>query len=121
MREIKFRYWDMADKKLDYFDLVTASEIPVKILKLYPIMQYTDLLDKNGKEIYEGDIVKYRDGIGEIMWYDQADMLGYHIHRDNGGNNITEFAHRHGLETADIEIIGNIYENPELLTNQPLA
>ena len=94
------------------------EEIPIGADKL---MQFTGLKDKNGKEIYEGDIVKY------YKWednYDIADIKfgdceinheygcwGYY--RNNKHKDILEL----GRE-KDYEVIGNIYENPELTTNK---
>ena len=85
------------------------------------IMQFTGLQDKNGKDIYEGDVVK--DDMGRIM------MSGYHNlrpcwiaisatnfhHADffywsKWDNAIDGYSH-----TVSVEVIGNIYENPELL------
>jgi hypothetical protein len=74
----------------------------------YEIMQYTGLKDKNGKEIYEGDILYYEscDDKKEVMWgpiLDHDTKMGY---GDGWGLVSTD---------EDAEIIGNIYENPELL------
>lgn len=69
----------------------------------YPLMQFTGLKDKNGKEIYEGDILKNTFGeLNEVRWWDGTFVLG----RD-GINILNQF--------TDIEVIGNIWEHPELL------
>ena len=84
------------------------------------LMQYTGLKDKNGVEIYEGDIVSYHNDrhIGVIEYSTTGGMVGYIINFD---------AHTKGLywEAAELyiqknvfEVIGNIYENPELLEHK---
>lgn len=69
--------------------------------------QYTGLTDRNGKKIFEGDIVKYREEYGYIEYADQEAM--FNICFDTW---FTDFDHIYGKE---IEIIGNIRDNPELL------
>jgi uncharacterized phage protein (TIGR01671 family) len=125
MREIKFRAWDKEKKQMTpSFNLWSLTEDENFNLCLdgygilYPnrviLMQYTGLHDKNGKEIYEGDIVSewfYPDfGIektrfeGIVEWFDS----GWFVKTKNVGEiSLTD--------TAEIEIIGNIYENPESL------
>ena len=127
-REIKFRLWDTNEK-----EFVEPKQIAVKgngevmadtgkewiedIDKDYFIvMQYTGLKDKNGKEIYERDIVECGYGKGEVIfksgcfwvqWIDDKEAYMEWLHSRKGTY----------IRTDDelFEIIGNIYENPELL------
>lgn len=70
------------------------------------IMQSTGLLDKNGKEIYEGDIIRDSDGSAEVKWsQEDCGFIAWY-----NQFNILNFP-------KDVEIIGNIYENPELTAN----
>ena len=94
------------------FDEVPASD--------FILMQSTGLKDKNGKEIYEGDIVKYEAGcntVTEEVAYDK-NFAGFGV-RDADTDIIFTF-----LQLADVvdlislEVVGNIYENPELLEEE---
>jgi len=131
MREIKFRAWDGKEMYSGWsFEDIYAGRDESSVAcgdsedrwrewvspnwEEAHIMQYTGLNDKYGKEIYEGDIVKarnkegeYKDFIGKIEWCGSC-CLGYRVQFIGIGNNenITNF--------PDIEIIGNIYANPEL-------
>ena len=69
--------------------------------------QYTGLTDKNGKKIFDGDIVKYKEENGEIVYHDQEAM--FVVCFDTW---FTDFDHLYG---KDVEIVGNIHDNPELL------
>ncbi|NPU86292.1 MAG: hypothetical protein HPY65_17570 [Syntrophaceae bacterium] len=127
MREIKFRAWDKTNKRS--IDLKNSAIDPLsgEIIGAhdpdefylfdscdYDLMQYTSLKDKNGKEIYEGDIV---NGAGEycvekkpVIWSRSGWYAGY---EDKEKTNITSLC-----ALDDIEVIGNIYENPEYINNQ---
>ena len=74
----------------------------------FELMQYTGLKDKNGVEIYEGDIIYCEecDRNSEIKWDTVSAMFSFH--RPN-------IHDRYDVSTNTMEIIGNIYENPELL------
>lgn len=77
------------------------------------IGQYTGLHDKNGKEIYEGDIVvdKEDEVMGEITWNEEEASFYFSILYENG----TYEEEKLNDWASVLEVIGNIYDNPELL------
>ena len=121
----KFRAWDSAKKKfVEHFfitdnGLICNMEKPTSDCKLLiPIekselilMQSTGLKDKNDKEIFEGDIVKMSKDVYSEPTY-------YEVVRHRGGAYRLE-SKQHGCELwlrhTDCEIVGNVYENKELL------
>jgi len=131
MREIKFRAWDkelgfMVDPEGGYFvefdgapwfDLGTSNGGDYLICQAekLAIMQYTGLKDKNGKEMFEGDILS--------MWYaPRASAKGLVIFKDGSFMFETKEAVPYLSHLAEIDgfgnyvtVIGNIYENPELI------
>jgi len=122
MREIKFRVWDRLYKKMKYDDDIgyEPGDLQVAFLSSFfsdpnfEWMQFTGLKDKNGKEIYEADVVRHFDEIsGSVQW------SGYGMGKNRWIPAYTD-GKRVLVRDADnvceyVEIIGNIYENPELL------
>jgi uncharacterized phage protein (TIGR01671 family) len=78
----------------------------------YEPMQFTGLTDKNGKEIYEGDIIVESDFINDRSMFTVVE----YGHFDNDYEDIFGFKITSFFESEKVEVIGNIYENPELLT-----
>jgi uncharacterized phage protein (TIGR01671 family) len=108
MREIKFRAWNKLENKMEYFDL---EDIDYRCRpEYYELMQFIGLLDKNGKEIYEGDIVKIPNGdICEIIYKMSNDSSGFIAKPKQSLYQINFYAYFTG------EVIGDIYSNPELM------
>ncbi len=103
---------------LNINDNIKRDDYDVYMLEVIPktVGQYTGLHDENGEEIYEGDIVKVNgEIIAEVIW--ENDYLGYFLYA-NEENSIDSF--ENGEQPlydywGSIEVIGNIYDNPELL------
>lgn len=127
-REIKFRAWDSKSKKMWTPEVICIKDGQVKAGLVMtpaqakkgvkegwfydnPIMQYTGLKDKNGKEIYEGDICNSVYSVGKVYWNEMTARFSFEFDTDIDG--LFEMAS--GIEGKKFEVIGNIYENPELL------
>jgi uncharacterized phage protein (TIGR01671 family) len=130
MRKLKFRCWNKKENKMIIPDLynceyyIAEGELIIgetieygthEDFNIFEIMQFMGLLDKNRKEVYEGDFVIVPEGYGGdyryneyvgVITYDAPEF--YIIPRGN-----THYGQ--DFSWKEIEVIGNIYENPELL------
>lgn len=139
MREIKFRAWDKINKRwLNLFKIVfnegvsAVEDLEGEMYGLHQVelMQFTGLKDCEGVDIYEGDILKindiYRDDDGAeftenhisiVEWNEKHARFIVNLKEDgeyyySGINDFYEF------DFDDIEVIGNVFENPELVKDR---
>ena len=130
-RPIKFRVWDVKNKKFlpeSYFAILGNGKLIVTISGYYNdftntnqddyvVQQYTGLTDKNGNLIFDGDIVQYNqnssyDNMDFIAkWSD--DKLGFIFQSNSGEQLVNQTPHLNRFK--HLEVVGNIFENSELL------
>lgn len=126
MREIKFRIWDKENKKMIHNSGSSTGDFwypwGFQMRSKYndenshssdcEMMQYTGLKDKNGKEIYEGDVLKVEHYNCEIIWHH-----GAYYYKDSKNKWSTQIYYCTGVcHPSECEVIGNIYQNPKLLS-----
>jgi uncharacterized phage protein (TIGR01671 family) len=132
MRELKFRAWDKRTRKMfvtgfhiigetTCFDMIYSycmehglrkGEVGLLRLNSVVIMQYTGMKDKNGKEIYEADVIRFFDGDAEgiaiVQWDDSVGWARFQpvfIKRDDSLD----------ADRCECEVIGNSYANPRTI------
>ena len=120
-REIKFRAWDKHHNNMEYInDLYWFEENGIHDFNddNYIFMQNTGLKDKNGKEIYDSDIVKVTWGSGKIVFYEvkYCGSLGYHYLRDTKNKEDDDIICIY--DYSQMDVIGNVFDNLELLKNK---
>ena len=106
-RVIKFRGWNKAMKRME----------PVREFdsKSFPVMQFTGLLDRNGKEIYEGDIVRWSNFVTRRGRQCRRPVT-YIVGDEDYIFDCYRLQNLISQGGMSVEVIGNIYANPELLT-----
>lgn len=131
MREHKYRAWDTSRKKMysaeelgvdqetlsaDGRGFVNISGDSTRLSQFHTHLlplEYTGLKDKNGKEGYLHDLVKLSGAVWQIVWDDY--YVCYMLHKVTGEHAMKEIP---GWNIRNSEIIGNIYENPELIKKE---
>ncbi|MCU5409290.1 YopX family protein [Bacillus cereus] len=117
MREIKFRVWCKEGPSMLNWDYLINEPDFVDFMKgaheedayYSRLMQYTGLKDKNGKEIYEGDIVKCHNDLVYIVDWHEEDAMFYY--KDPDGDEEEDLR----MSAVSFEVIGNVYDNQNLI------
>jgi uncharacterized phage protein (TIGR01671 family) len=123
MRPIKFRAWNKKHNIMVSWEQMKVDNTVTicfgSVDSIRELMQFTGLKDKNGKEIYEGDIIgdnENNEVVGEIVFYENSWRIQY----DNLNviGNLVDYVNLADepdyFEDVDVEVIGNIYENSNL-------
>lgn len=124
MNNLKFRAWDKVNKEMLKIDVIDFFLKGIRVLEHngnsffmkfsdVVLMQSTGLFDKNGKEIFEGDIVRntHTGSVGRVHWCVHNTGFFYYVEKDK--KDYTVFRAKYNLE-----VIGNVYENKELIENE---
>ncbi len=123
MRTTKYRAWVPQDKEFITWDSVTRGDwFWEQVRNGLTAEQYTGLEDKNGEDICEGDLLLFANTSGRIckvVWHEPSASFDAEFVRD-----MNEWSNNFNFKTADwprtVEVIGSIYENPELLIKEKI-
>lgn len=106
-REIKFKVFDNVDYMSNPFTLQDIQDKKIQFTKDCILMRFTGLLDKNGVEIYEGDLLHRHLGVYWEVRFTNSSWIGHPKNECGLWLDAKQF--------SEAEIIGNVYEHPHLL------
>jgi uncharacterized phage protein (TIGR01671 family) len=109
-RQIKFRAWDTRNSRFVFDPDIYSSQ---QYHKRFTLEQFTGLLDKNGKEIYEGDVLADAKSIYRPQVVFEDGRFAFAFTYENGHD--VAPCQEWYITNNQLEVIGNIHENPELL------
>jgi len=134
MKQYKFRVWNKTINQLSGCDDIYFTQEPLNEafeIDEYVFMQYTGLKDADGKEIYEGDIILFRDIKHKVVFIDQHNNDGYTLNptmlffglelEPSKQDREDKLLYVQTFDWDDQEyykVIGNIYQNPELFVRE---
>lgn len=128
MREIRFRAWLPEEKEMQMVHDIHFNEdgsfwrirfyseghnYVIQGANKYELMQFTGLKDKNGKEVYEDDIIEFENQGKYVIIY-REDSAMFYVRPTTNGEQIPIWL-EYSNQNCPYEVIGNIYENPELM------
>lgn len=99
-----------------FYDDTEESDCSVHIFPVVTstVGQYTGLTDKNGKKVFEGDIIETPDRLVKVVWFVGNSQFDLHFIRYKDDVTITIFKGIHMRDLKEYEVIGNVHDNPEL-------